>query len=179
MLVDGVLTLGVSVQSSPILTRRVSAVAFACQRVHVPASRSTIIYAAEKNGRPTITASLTLLPYVGAKSIPGEEESVSKAPLAATCSWGKIRISFDSVYLDVPSRTIDKSPPYLFNNLSAQYDYAYEWMNLLSIESVCKDLPWLIRSCPVIDGPGVILKAFHEWIVSEGCHTRKAKLNAR
>ena len=45
-----VLTLGLSAHSSPTLTSRVSVIAFACHMVHVSASKSTMMYAAEKNG---------------------------------------------------------------------------------------------------------------------------------
>jgi hypothetical protein len=71
-----VLTLGFSAQSPPTLTSRVSVVAFACQMVQVSASKSTIMYAAEKNGLPIMETSLTLSLDVGVKEIPGEEESV-------------------------------------------------------------------------------------------------------
>jgi hypothetical protein len=106
-----VLTLGFSAQSPPTLTSRVSVVAFACQMVQVSASKSTMIYAAEKKGLPIIETSLTLSLDVGVKAIPGEEESVWKAPSDATYSRGRMRMSFDRVNLEVPSRTRDKSPP--------------------------------------------------------------------
>jgi hypothetical protein len=106
-----VLTLGFSAQSPPTLTSRVSVVAFACQMVQVSASKSTMTYAAEKKGLPIIETSLTLSLDVGVKAIPGEEESVWKAPSDATYSRGRMRMSFDRVNLEVPSRIRDKSPP--------------------------------------------------------------------
>jgi hypothetical protein len=106
-----VLTLGFSAQSPPTLTSRVSVVAFACQMVQVSASKSTMMYAAEKKGLPIIETSLTLSLDVGVKAIPGEEESVWKAPSDATYSRGRMRMSFDRVNLEVPSRIRDKSPP--------------------------------------------------------------------
>jgi hypothetical protein len=113
MLGGGVLILGVSVHSPPILMRRVSVVALACQSVHVSASRSTMMYAAEKNGLPTIDTSLTLSLDVGAIRIPGLEGFVLKAPSDVTYSWGKMRRSLDRVNVEVPSRTTERSPPYL------------------------------------------------------------------
>jgi hypothetical protein len=106
-----VFTLGFSAHSSPTLTSRVSVVALACHRVHVSASKSTMMYAAEKNGLPIIETSFTLSLDVGANKIPGADESVLKAPSDATYSRGRIRISFDSVNFEVPSRTRDRSPP--------------------------------------------------------------------
>jgi len=106
-----VLTLGFSAQSPPTLTSRVSVVAFACHIVQVSASRSTIMYAAEKNGLPMMDTSLTLSLDVGVNAMPGEDESVWKAPSGATYSRGKMRMSFDRVNLEVPSRIRDKSPP--------------------------------------------------------------------
>jgi hypothetical protein len=79
--------------------------------VQVSASKSTMMYAAEKKGLPIIETSLTLSLDVGVKTIPGEEESVWKAPSDATYSRGRMRMSFDRVNLEVPSRIRDKSPP--------------------------------------------------------------------
>jgi hypothetical protein len=70
-----------------------------------------MMYAAEKNGLPIMETSLTLSLDVGEKAMPGEDESVWKEPSGATYSRGRMRISFDSVNLEVPSRTRDKSPP--------------------------------------------------------------------
>lgn len=108
-----VLTFGLSAHSSPTITSRVSVVALACQIVHVSASRSTMMYTAEKKGLPIIETSFTLTLDVGAINIPGAEESVLKEPSDATYSWGKIRISLDSLNCEVPSNTRVKSPPYL------------------------------------------------------------------
>jgi len=69
------------------------------------------MYAAEKNGLPMMETSLTLSLDVGEKAMPGEDESVWKAPSDAMYSRGKMRMSFERVNLDVPSRIRERSPP--------------------------------------------------------------------
>ena len=68
-----VLISGLSAHYSPTRTTRVSVVAFACHMIHVSASKSTMMYAAEKNGIPMIETSFTMMLDVGENKIPGAD----------------------------------------------------------------------------------------------------------